>query len=136
MNKKFVIGVATLAMAGVVGNVLATNAYTGDNDNQQNNVSHWNWSNNMRDAMKKAFENNDYDAWLKLMNGMNSRMKNIINRDNFPEFAQMHRLMWEGNFDEANKIRQELGLPARQGMSGNHRGYMMGGNGRCGDNNR
>jgi hypothetical protein len=89
------------------------------------------YSTERHEAMQKAFENNDYEAWKSLMEGR-GRAKDVINKDNFARFAEMHRLMNDGKTDEANKIRAELGLG--QGRMGDgQRGKGLGrGNGNCG----
>jgi hypothetical protein len=43
------------------------------------------------------------------MNGR-GKVTQVINDQNFSKFSEMHRLMLEGKYDEANKIREELGL--------------------------
>lgn len=64
------------------------------------------------EAMLKAFEKKDYNAWKNLMG--NRPITQKINAQNFTKFAQAHQLALQGNFAEANKIRSELGLG--QGM--------------------
>jgi hypothetical protein len=61
------------------------------------------------EAMTKAFENKDYDAWKSLMAGR-GRVVQVVNKDNFAEFAEAHALMRQGKTAEAQKIRQKLGL--------------------------
>jgi len=65
-------------------------------------------------AMEKAFENGDYDAWKNLIQGR-GRVTQIVTKDNFAKFAQIHELMENGKTAEAQKIRQELGLGLRNG---------------------
>jgi len=78
--------------------------------------------------MTKAFENNDYNAWKGLMGDRGATR--VVNEQNFSRFAEMHKLMLDGKTDEANKIRQELGLATGrgQGMMGGQRGNNRGGN--------
>ncbi|KKQ24460.1 MAG: hypothetical protein US38_C0004G0001 [Candidatus Roizmanbacteria bacterium GW2011_GWC1_37_12] len=71
-------------------------------------------------AMEKAFESNDYNAWKNLMNGK-GRVPQVVNKDNFSKFAQIHKLVEQGKTAEANKIKAELGLGLRNGTS-----YRMG----------
>ena len=59
--------------------------------------------------MEQAFENNDYQAWKNLMHGK-GRVIQVVNEDNFAQFAEAHKLAEEGKMDEAKQIRQELGL--------------------------
>jgi hypothetical protein len=43
------------------------------------------------------------------------RIAQVINESNFSQFAEAHRLAQEGKYDEADAIRQELGLRTRNG---------------------
>jgi hypothetical protein len=76
------------------------------------------------DAVLKAIESNDYDAWKKLMEENSITSK--ITKDNFARFSEMHKLMKEGKTEEANAIRTELGLGQGRGMG------MHGKKGGCG----
>ena len=80
------------------------------------------------EAMIKAFENNDYNAWKNLRQG-NGRITQVINEGNFARFAEMRRLMLDGKTEEANQIRAELGLGLGNG-SGNAQGKGYGRNSR------
>ncbi|MDD5290770.1 MAG: hypothetical protein PHZ04_01510 [Patescibacteria group bacterium] len=70
-----------------------------------------------RETMVKALTDNDYNAWQTLMNQKKDEMqKNVdefsakINEDTFSKLVQIQKLMSEGSYDEANKLRQELGF--------------------------
>lgn len=65
-------------------------------------------------AMEKAFDNNDYNAWKNLMQGR-GRVTQIINQNNFAQFAKAHNLAEEGKIAEANQIRKDLGLGLQNG---------------------
>lgn len=67
------------------------------------------------EAMEKAFENNDYDAWKELM-GDRGRVTQVITAENFSRFSEAHRLMEEGRIEEARQIRAELGLGLKNGV--------------------
>ncbi len=69
-------------------------------------------------AVKQAIENNDYDAWSDLMG--DKKMGEAITKENFSQLATMHELMQSGQFEEAEALREELGLP---GM--HKRGFKM-----------
>lgn len=76
-----------------------------------------NYSEDRHALMEKAFETNDYNLWKSQMEGKG--LMNKINEGNFAKFAEAHRLANEGKNDEANKIRQELGLSGSgEGCSG------------------
>lgn len=119
MNKA-ILGVSVLALgAGVLfTSVPSTLAYRGDP-----NVQGSNYSPERHEAMVKAFENKDYNAWKSLVQGK-GRVTQVINEGNFARFAEMHQLRLEGKTDEANQIRTELGLGLRNGTGyGQGQGY-------------
>lgn len=127
MSKKYlVIGALAAAIMGV-GVYQYTDAYRGDPS-----VKGPNYSEARHEQMQTAFENKDYNAWKNLMQDR-GRVTQVVNEGNFARFAEMHQLMLEGKIDQANKIRQELGL-GQQGGSGKRmgRGMKAGGcNGNC-----
>jgi len=104
MNRK-IIALSTVALVGglLITPKLAA-AYQGDP-----NVQGPNYTAERHDAMTAAFANNDYNAWSQLMQGK-GRVTQVINQDNFAQFAKAHALSLEGKTDEANQIRQQLGL--------------------------
>lgn len=99
-----ILGVATLAIAGsvLVPSVLA---YKGDP-----NIKGPNYSVERHEAMEKAFETNNYNAWKSLMTGKGGRVAQVINASNFSQFAKAHELAEAGKLDEAKEIRKSLGL--------------------------
>lgn len=70
-----------------------------------------------QEAMQTALENKDFDAWKKSMEEQSanhpqkSSVLDVITKDNFDTFVQMHELMQDGKVDEAKAIATELGLP-------------------------
>lgn len=122
MNKKILAILALVLGAGLFFTTAQkTLAYRGDP-----NVKGPNYSPERHGAMTKAFENKDYNAWKNLMQGR-GRITQVINEQNFSRFAEMHKLMLEGKTEEANKIRQELGLGLQNG-SGIKMGFARGWN--------
>ena len=109
-NKKTMIGLSVLAIAasalilskGVI-------AYQGDYTKKGPDCT-----SEKHESMEKAFENNDYKAWKELMAGK-GRVTTVINEDNFSRFAKAHQLAENGKYDEADKIRKELGLRTKNG---------------------
>ncbi len=73
-----------------------------------------------RAAIDAAFEARDYGAWVEAMsendNGRGNRMAEFVTEENFSLFAEMHEAMQSGDFEKAEEIRAELGLP--EGPSG------------------
>ncbi len=70
-----------------------------------------------QEAIQKALTDNDYVAWQTLMEEKKTEMaKKVdefsakINKDTFAKLVEINKLMSEKNYDEANKLRQELGF--------------------------
>lgn len=91
-----------------------------------------NYSPERHALMEKAFETNDYELWKSLMG--NREANTFINKDNFAKFAETHRLMEDGKYEEARQIRAELGLGSgnchgkgeyRNGANTQGKGYRM-----------
>jgi hypothetical protein len=104
MRKKIIFPIGVIALISAAGVAYAAYAYQGDPGQRGPN-----FSGERYEAMQKAYENNDYNAWKDLMKGR-GRIINVVNEKNFSRFSEMHRLMLEGKYDEANKIREELGI--------------------------
>jgi hypothetical protein len=116
MNKKFLLGLATIGILGAIIVPSIANAYQGNP-----NIKGPNYSEERHSAMTKAFDNKDYNAWKKLMDGR-GRAIQVVNEKNFAKFAEAHKLMLQGKITEANKIKTELGLGLHNG-SGQGAGY-------------
>lgn len=108
---------AALVIAGLAIAPKVAQAYKGDLS-----VKGPNYTPERHEAMTKAFETNDYNAWKTHMNGR-SRVSQVITAENFGQFAKAHQLMLEGKTDEAQAIRTELGLGLKNGSG---RGQGMG----------
>ena len=107
--KKTTLGTLLISL-GVLGVSLGTvSAYRGDMT-----VKGPNYSLERHDAMTKVFAVKDYEAWKKLMDGK-GRVSEVVTKDNFAKFSEMHTLMTQGKVAEAQKIRQELGLGLHHG---------------------
>ena len=118
MNKKtMLLGAAALVLGGlVVMSPKLAKAYQGDPGVQGPKCIA-----ERHEAMTRAFEDNDYNAWKEQMQGK-GRVTQVVNEGNFARFAEAHRLALEGEIDEANQIRAELGLGLRNGSGqGQHK---------------
>lgn len=106
-SKKFLIGtgLGSLALAGIIA--IPVFAYQGDPA-----VQGPNYTPERHDQMTQAFEGNDYQAWKELMeqNTRRGRVMDVVNEDNFAQFAEAHRLALAGDREGAVAIRAELGL--------------------------
>ncbi len=77
----------------------------------------------MRDAIKDAVENNDYEAFKTAI--VDSPLaEHITTKEEFTKFVEAHELMAEGKFEEAHAIMTELGIERGEhtGRFGEHRG--------------
>jgi len=121
-NKRNKILVGSLILAGMT----SVGIYAMASADEANNRGR-NYSPERHERMERAFENNNYEDWKTEMekNTRKGRVMDVVNKENFSKFAQMHKLREEGKSDEANKIRTELGLRANAGERGGH-GYGKG----------
>jgi hypothetical protein len=119
--KKLTMGLMTVGLI-VAGTLLATGVASAYQGNPS--VKGPNYTPERHEAMTKAFAANDYTAWASLMQGK-GRATQVINKDNFAKFTEAHNLALEGKTDEAQKIRQELGLGLRNGTGNNGGGMGM-----------
>ena len=80
-----------------------------------------------KEKIKKAIEDGDYNAWKQALNER-PKMEDRVTEENFSKFSEMYKLIEEGKIDEANKIKEELGLDGfgrgvgMMGNSGRHHG--------------
>lgn len=103
-KQSMLLGLASLALVGVIVAPQAILAYKGDPS-----VQGPNYTVARHEAMEKAFETGDYNSWKVLMNGQ-GRVSQVINAQNFSKFAEAHELADQGKIAEAKAIRTELGL--------------------------
>ncbi|MBW6441949.1 hypothetical protein K0B04_03560 [Patescibacteria group bacterium] len=124
MNKKIIaLGSTALLIGAIVTIPTKVFAYRGDAS-----VKGPDCTEERHEEMISAFENSDYHSWKELMNGR-GKVTEIVNEENFSRFAEAHKLALEGKTEEAEKIRQELGLGLRDG-SGRKMGQGFGRNSR------
>ncbi|MBW6441392.1 hypothetical protein K0B04_00585 [Patescibacteria group bacterium] len=123
MNKKLIVlGSAGLLLGAIFIVPSKVLAYRGDAS-----VKGPDCTEERHEKMVAAFDNNDYQSWKELMNGK-GRVTEVINEENFSKFGEAHRLSLEGKTEEAQQIREELGLGLRNGTGSGRR--MGGGFGR------
>lgn len=111
-TKNILLSVSVLTVLGFMGLSLfnSASAYQGDYTKKGPN-----YTTERHETMEKAFENNDYTAWKNLMQNK-GRVTEIVNANNFSKFAEAHNLAEQGKYEEANQIRQELGLRTNNGQ--------------------
>ncbi len=123
-NKKTMAVLAVAAViitAGVIGIYNQNGAYAYQGDPARTGP---NYSPERHAIMEKAFADVDYETWQEQMQGR-GRVSEMINKDNFAQFAKAHQLAEEGKYEEANAIRAELGLGAH-GSEGHMKGHGFG----------
>ena len=103
----FVFAVSILALAGI------TYAYKGD-PNQKGP----NYNLQVHELLESAIKSRDYDAWIKIRQEnnlpMHGKIFQVINKDNFDKYSQMHEANIAGDKVTSDAIKSELGLG--QGM--------------------
>ncbi len=102
MKKSTILAFIAVAAAGAV---LASQIVLAHGDQVDPRAGNYNPE--RHEMMMEAFEKNDYNKWKEVFPG---KVREFVNEENFPKFAEMHRLMEEGKYDEAEKIREELGM--------------------------
>lgn len=119
-NKIFISGLMALALGlGVSGTTLA---YQGDFSKNGPN-----YTSEFESEIIEVMNDGDYEGWRDLMEEKvgNTRVTEVINKDNFSKFVEAWKLTREGKIKEANTIRRELGLMMGNGLhKGLNRGYM------------
>ena len=119
-STKILSGTIALAFVAIAATSPAL-AYKGDPT-----IQGLNYSPERHEAMEEAFETNNYEAWAELMDGK-GRVIQLINADNFAQFAEAHELAENGDLEGAKAIRTELGLGMKDGSGqGQGRGQGQG----------
>jgi hypothetical protein len=103
-NKILTLGATALVLGGLFVIPSTIDAYRGDLG-----VEGPDCTEERHQEMEQAFENNDFQAWSNLMQGK-GRVIQVVNEDNFAQFAEAHRLAEEGDLEGSRQIRTELGL--------------------------
>lgn len=106
--KKVYVSLAVLTLILTAG-VASVSAYQGDYTKAGPNCTP-----ERHEAMEVAFDNNNYNAWKSQMVDK-GRVTQVINEDNFTQFAEAHRLGQAGDTAGADAIRAELGLRTSDG---------------------
>lgn len=113
---------AAVFVIGVIS-MIGAYAYKGDPS-----VQGPNYDADVHEQLEAAIDAGDYEAWIKIRQDnnlpMNGRMFQVINKDNFQMFVDMHDANLAGDTAKANEIRSSLGLG--QGMM---KGKMQGSTG-------
>lgn len=120
MKNKVIVGIIAISALGVA----AYSSASAFGWNGQGKPGP-NYTPERHEQMTRAFESNDYQAWKNLMGERGPAR--FVTEEEFPKFSEMHKLMLEGKIEEANKIRQELGIGQGMGQRrGNGNGMMRG----------
>lgn len=114
MNKRKIIvgsmlGLVAMSGAFLVGTLKAS-ADTGTRSQQHVGVSQEKRAGRAQErvAIRTAMESGDYSAWKDAMG--NRPNASQITEAEFVKLQEAHKLAQEGKFDEAQKIRESLGM--------------------------
>ncbi len=68
-----------------------------------------------RKEIRAAIEAGDYQKWYELQtqDGKSPKILEYVNEDNFAKFAELQKAIQDKDFDTAQSIKAELGLPDR-----------------------
>lgn len=83
--------------------------------------------------MEEVIENKDYQAWYDLMTENGTREPGVVRKvteENFDVFIEAKELASDGLVEEANELRESIGLGTGE-RSGGGKGRGMNGNGEC-----
>jgi len=127
MNKKIWLAMIVVFVISAAS-LIVVMAYKGNPD-----VKGPNYDADVQTKLEAAIDAGNYDAWIQIRKDnnlpMQGRMFQVINKDNFGKFAEMHEAMLSGDTIKADGVRAELGLG--QGMKqgqGNGQGCRMNAN--------
>ncbi len=103
MNKNIFVG-GFLMLVLLVGGAIA---YQGDYTQKGPD-----YTEERHTLMEEAFDNNDYGTWKDVMTatGRNPRVVDVVTPENFPTFVAAHEAGERGDYEEASRLRAELGL--------------------------
>ena len=107
-SNKVLVGSLAVVMMGAFA-VSSAMAYQGDYSKQGPA-----YSQERHTAMAEAMDHNDYQAWSELMPDR-GRITQVINAENFAQFAEARRLGEAGDVAGADAIRQGLGIKTSNG---------------------
>ena len=109
MNKSIKLGGVFAVVIATAFTLSSAMAYQGDSTKQGPA-----YSTERHTAMTEAMESDNYVAWSELMSNR-GRVTQVINAENFAQFAEAHRLGQVGDVAGADAIRKELGLRTNNG---------------------
>ena len=107
-SNKVLVGSLAVVIMGTLA-VSSAMAYQGDYSKQGPA-----YSPERHTLMTEAMNINDYQAWSELM-ADRGRITQVINAENFAQFAEARRLGQAGDIAGADAIRQELGIRTSNG---------------------
>ncbi len=107
-SNKVLVGSLAIVMMGAFA-ISSVMAYQGDYSKKGPA-----YSPERHSAIEEVMDNNNYQAWSKLM-ADRGRITQIINEDNFARFAEARELAHNGDLEGADAIRKDLGLRTRDG---------------------
>lgn len=64
-----------------------------------------------QEKIRNAFENKDYNAWKNLMEERYRKRISFMTKERFNKMAEMRKLIQEGKYEEAKKLREDFIFP-------------------------
>lgn len=104
--KSLLIGLFSLG----VGAVLASQIAFGHSGGVSEATGRSFFNPERHEIVEKAIELGDYRLWEEMM-PERAGVRDFVNEQNFDRFAQMHEFMEEGEYEKAEEIMEELGMP-------------------------
>ncbi len=118
MKKQVLSGLFALFIISIIGLAGITYAYKGNP-----NVKGPNYDAEVHVRLERAIDSGDYDEWIKIRRDnnlpMKGRMFQVINKDNFYKYTELHEANIAGDVAKVDAIKAELGL-GQGSMKRNH----------------
>ena len=120
MKTKTILGFFTIFLISTIALMGITYAYRENPSDLSPN-----YSSEVHEQLKVAIESGDYNEWLRIREEndlpTHGRMFQVISKDNFAKYRDLHNANLAGDIDTANSIKAELGLglgQMKRGMVG------------------
>ncbi len=104
--------IAVIALVITAGTVSLVDAQIKEKNGRANFIEKKNGNRSHQTEMQNIIENGSYKEWKNTINNK-AQITKYINENNFNEFQKMHRLRRNGEYESAEKIMKQLGLPCK-----------------------
>jgi hypothetical protein len=125
MKNQMVWGLFALFVVSIVALAGIAYAYRGNPSEKGPN-----YDAEVHEQLEAAIDAGDYDAWIRIRQDnnlpMNGRLFQVINKDNFDKYTELHDANLAGDTVKADAIKAELGLGQGMMKRGSGQGKMTG----------